>query len=86
MQSPRGAVVGKFFSFWRAAATPRLVRLWVYEQANYWGCEEFLPKFSQTCLKNTQRKMTSKKYNIFSNQSTSSTIYAQISLKLPKKN
>jgi len=20
-----------------------------YEQANFWGCEEFLPEFSQTC-------------------------------------
>jgi len=59
------------------------------------GCEKFLPKFPQTCPKKTLKKMTSKKQikitndcisfhvsRIFSNQSPSSTIFAQIFPKL----
>ena len=32
-------------------------------QANFWGCEGILPGFSQTCPKNTSKKVTSKKIN-----------------------
>jgi len=36
-------------SSWRDATTHR------WEQANFWGCEGFLPEFSQTCPKKTPK-------------------------------
>ena len=36
----------------------------MWQQANFWGCEGFLPKFHQTCPKNTPKKMTSKTQNV----------------------
>jgi len=56
------------------------------------GCEGFLPKFSQTCPKNSPNKVTCEKMTAFhcilglfySNRSTSSTIFAQISPNLPE--
>jgi len=44
----------------------------VQEQANFWECEVFLPKFPQTFPKKTSKKLTSKKKIEFvSNQDTS---------------
>jgi len=58
----------------------------VEEQANFWGCEEFLPKFPQTFLKITPTKRLhffSILGAFFSNQSTSSTIFAQFTPNCP---
>jgi len=69
----------------RQSATARSIGVGPkFASPNFWGCEGFLPKFTQTCLQKLQKKDCIWFHfgRIFSNQSTLSDIFAQINPRL----